>query len=85
MKAVVQFIAALVALFALYSVRAWFVLGGAFFGVVLLRGGYGLARDGDDWPGAIFMLAMGLWLLRISYRWFAVRWHEAAKSEPPAT
>jgi hypothetical protein len=27
---------------------------------------------------------MGLWLLRISYGWFAVRWREATNSEPPA-
>jgi hypothetical protein len=79
-KAVLKFCAALAALFALYGLRAWFVLGGAFFGVVCLRGGYGLARETPDWPAAVFMLGAGLWLLRISYRWFAVRWH----AEPPA-
>ena len=60
MKAIVRFGAALVALFALYSIRAWVVLGGAFFGVVLLRGAYGLTRDGADWPAAILMVVMGL-------------------------
>ncbi|HTK53580.1 MAG TPA: hypothetical protein VL308_16930 [Gemmatimonadaceae bacterium] len=84
MKSVARFVAALVALFALYSIRAWFVLAGAFFGVMLLRGKYAMAHDGDDWPGAILMLVMGLWLLRISYGWFAVRWREATNSEPPA-
>ena len=48
MKAILRFFAALAALFALYSIRAWFVLGGAFFGVVLLRGAYALARDCAD-------------------------------------
>ena len=83
MKAVAQFVAALAAIFALYTIRAWFVLAGAFFGVVMLRGGFVMARDGDDWPGAIVILAAGLWLLRISYQWFALRWRDATKADPP--
>jgi hypothetical protein len=60
------------------------VLAGAFFGIALLRGAYGLADDGDDWPGAIFMALIGLWLLRVSYRWFAVRWRPVPEPDPPA-
>jgi hypothetical protein len=83
-KPIAKFVAALAAFFALYTIRTWYVLGGAFFGVVLLRGGYALTQDDADWPAAVFMLAAGLVLLGISFRWFAMRWHEAAPGDPPA-
>lgn len=81
MVLVARFVAALVAVFALYSLRAWFVLGGAFFGVV--PGAYGLGRAGD-WPPAAFMVVMGGWILVNSYRWFAVRWWPERQSGPRA-
>lgn len=77
-----RFLSALVAIFALYSIRAYFVLGGAFFGVVLLRGAYGSLRAGEHLE-ANFIAVLGFWLLVISYRWFAVRWHEV-QNDPPA-
>jgi hypothetical protein len=83
MKALLRVIAALVALFALYSLRAWLVVGGAFFGVVLLRGAYGLLREGER-VEAGFMGAMGVWLLVVSYRWFAMRWRAAPPPNAPA-
>jgi hypothetical protein len=79
-KSLLRFGVALLALFALYGLRAWFVLGGAFFGLVFVRSAYALARETRDFPAAFFIAAMGFWLLRGSYRWFAVRWH----AEPPA-
>ena len=82
MKALLRFVGALVALFALYSLRAWYVVGGAFFGVVLLRGAYGLLREGERVDAAL-MGALGAGLLVVSYRWFAARWHEAPPPGAP--
>ena len=66
-------VSALVAIFTLYSLRAWVVLAAAFFGVVLWRGAYAVARDGE-WFEASFFGVMGGYLLVMSYRWFALRW-----------
>ena len=85
MKAVLPFVAALTTLFTFYGLRAWFVLGSAFLGVVCLRGAYALARETTDWPAALFMFGAGLWLLRMSYTWFAARWHGEPPPDAPAT
>lgn len=75
MKNLIRFFAALVALFALYSIRAWFVLGGAFFGVMFVRVGVEQMLYGDDWPAGAFITVLGFVFLVISYRWFAERWN----------
>jgi hypothetical protein len=50
---------------------------------VLLRGAYGSVRAGERFEAA-FLTVFGLWLLVISYRWFAVRWREV-QADPPAS
>jgi hypothetical protein len=77
---VLRFVGTLVAIFALYSLRAWYVLAGAFFGIVVLRGAYGLARDGE-WIEAGLAAILGGWLLVVSYRWFALRWRSRRPSD----
>lgn len=72
MRALLRFAALLAALLALYSLRAWCVVGAAFLGVVLLRGAYGLLREGE-WVEAGMVGALGAWLLVVSYRLFAAR------------
>lgn len=74
-RSMLRFAAALATIFTLYSIRAWFVLGGAFFGLMFVRVAYTLAFVDDEKATALLMLLPGLFLLRVSYSWFAVRWH----------
>ena len=66
-------------LIALLSLRAYVVLGGAFFGLLLLRGAYGSLRA-DERSEAAMLVVFGVALLVVSYRWFAVRWGGARES-----
>lgn len=51
--------------------------------MVLLRAAFALAPGGDRFEVA-FTAGVGLWLLVVSYRWFAVRWGVMRAADPPA-
>jgi hypothetical protein len=78
-----EFVAALAVFLALWSLRGWYVVVGAFFGVVMVRAAYRLAHD-HEWVDAILAGALGVALLVVSYRWFAIRWRAERPSPPPA-
>ena len=83
MRTAVEFVIALAVFLALWALRGWYVVVGAFFGVAILRAAYRLARD-HEWVDAGLAGVLGVALLVVSYRWFAVRWRAERASAPPA-
>lgn len=77
-----RLISSIAALLALFGLRAYMVLVGAFFGIVVLRGSYGSLQAGERAEAAV-LAVLGVGLLVISYRWFAMRWREV-RDDPPA-